>query len=74
MTNLNRDKLVGGIITVFLIGIPLAIFFGPIALGVFLVTLPIGLMRKKEPPKKVDKQKQVDEIITVVQPITTSKK
>jgi sorbitol-specific phosphotransferase system component IIBC len=55
MTKDKKDKIVGGIIVAILFGIPLAIFLGPIAVIVFIVTLVTGLLKKKKttPPKRV---------------------
>ena len=74
MTQTKKDKIVGGIMVAILFGVPLAIFLGPIALSVFLVTLVIGLAKKKyEPPKRTEEQVRADELITVIQPTADHK-
>lgn len=75
MSKANRDKIIGGIIVAILFGVPLAIFLGPIGVGAFLVTLIIGLAKKKHtPPKRSEKQKQTDELITTILPTISNHK
>lgn len=75
MTNENKNKIIGGSIVVVLFGVPLAIFFGPIAVIVFIVTLVIALSKKKQTlTRRTEEQAQADELIAVILPTIDPKK
>lgn len=77
MTKQSKNTIIGSIFLLIVIGIPLAIFFAPIAVSVFagymggLVALQF--MKKKTPPKRTEQQRQDDELITVVLPTISGK-
>ncbi len=74
MTKAGIDKIAGGVTVAILFGIPLAVFLGPIALSVFLVSLLIGIIKKKNvAPKRTEEQMRADELITTILPTVDPK-
>lgn len=71
----NKKNLIIGYIILFIaIVIPLAVFLGPIVFVGYAVGLLITFSnRKKGTPKTVDRMRQDEELITIIQPTINQK-
>ena len=72
MNMIRKSMILISILSMVIVGIPLLVIVGPMACILMIVVTLIVLsrgVRKHGSPKKLDQQKQDDELITVILPI-----
>lgn len=72
MNMVRKSMILILILSMVIVGLPLLILIGPMASIVMIVVTLIVLSRgvwKHGSPKKLDKQKQDDELVTVILPV-----
>lgn|GEM_PF-2451744 len=76
MSTGKHNAIIGTVVLLIVVGVPLALMLGPIALIVMAAVMTSGLIRKKAkhiPPKRTRQQEETDELITTILPVINSK-